>query len=50
MPKYKSFFGKRYVPNWSEEAFTIKKVKNTVRWTYVISDLKGEETVGMLYL
>ena len=50
MPKYKSFFGKRYVPNWSEEAFTIKKVKNTVRWTYVISDLKGEETVGILYL
>ena len=24
----------------------IKKVKNTVLWTYVISDLKGEEIVG----
>ena len=23
----------------------IKKVKNTVLWTYVISDLKGEEVV-----
>ena len=26
-----------------------KKVKNTVPWTYVISDLKGEETVGTFY-
>ena len=35
------------VSNWSEEAFVIKKVKNTVQWTYLISDLKGEEIVGM---
>ena len=35
-------FGKGYVRNWSEEVFVIKKVKNTVPWTYVISDLKGE--------
>ena len=34
------------VSNWSEEAFVIKKVKNTVQWTYLISDLKGEEIVG----
>ena len=27
----------------------IKKVKNTVPWTYVISDLKGEEIIGMFY-
>ena len=27
----------------------IKKVKNTVPRTYVISDLKDEEIVGMLY-
>ena len=26
----------------------IKEVKNTVPWTYVISDLKGEKTLGML--
>ena len=38
-----------YVPNWSEEAFVIKKVKNTVPWTYVISDLKGEEIIGTFY-
>ena len=28
--KYKKFFSKRYTPNWSEEVFLIKKVKNTV--------------------
>ena len=35
--KYKRIFAKDYVPNWSEEAFVIKKVKNTMHWTYVIS-------------
>ena len=30
---------------WSEEAFVIKNVKNTVAWTYVISDLNGEEII-----
>ena len=47
--KYKNIFAKGYVPNWSEEVFVIKKVKNTVPWTYVISDLKGEEIVGTFY-
>ena len=41
--KYKNIFAKGYVPNWSEEVFVIKKVKNTVSWTYVISDLDSEE-------
>ena len=44
--KYKHIFAKGYVPNWSEEAFVIKKVKNTVPWTYAINDLKGKEIVG----
>ena len=43
--KYKNIFAKGYVPNWSEEVFVIKKVKNTVLWTYTISDLNGEEIV-----
>ena len=34
---------------WSEEVSVIKKVKNTVPWTYVISDLKGEEIFGTFY-
>ena len=45
--KYKSFFTKDYTPNWS--VFVIKKVKNTVSWTYVISDLNSEEIVGTFY-
>ena len=44
--KYKNIFAKGYVPNLSEEVFMIKKVKNTVPLTNVISDLKGEEIVG----
>ena len=27
----------------------IKKVQNTVSWAYVISDLNGEEIIGMFY-
>ena len=34
--KYKNILAKSYTPNWSEEVFIIKKVKNTVPWTYVI--------------
>ena len=40
--KCKCIFAKSYNPSWSEEVFVIKKVKNTVPWTYVISDLNGE--------
>ena len=47
--KYKNIFAKGYVPNWSEEIFVIKKVKNTVPWTYVINDLNGEEIIGSFY-
>ena len=37
------------MPNWSEEIFIIKKIKNTVPWTYVINDLNGEEITGTFY-
>ena len=37
----KSIFAKGYLPNWCEEVIVIKRVKNTVPWTYIISDLKG---------
>ena len=47
--KFQNLFAKGYAPNWSEEAFIIKKIKNTVPWTYVISDLNGEEIVGSFY-
>ena len=47
--KYKNIFAKGYMPNWSEEVFVIKKVKNTVPWTYVINNLNGEEITGTFY-
>ena len=47
--KYKNIFVKGYVPDWSEEMFVVKKIKNTVPWTYVISDLNGEEIVESFY-
>ena len=47
--KYKNIFAKGYTPNWSEEVFVIKKVKNTVPWTYVINDLNGEVIMGTYY-
>ena len=48
--KYKNIFTKGYMPNWSEEVFVIKKVKNTIPWTYVINDLNGEEIIGTFYV
>ena len=45
----KNIFTKGYTPNWSEEVFLIKKVENTVPWTYVINDLNGEEIVGTFH-
>ena len=47
--KYKNIFPKGYTPNWSEEGFLIKEVKNTVSWTYVINDLNGEEIIETFY-
>ena len=47
--KYKNIFAKGYKPNWSEEIFVIKKVKNTVPWTYVIYVLNGEEITETFY-
>ena len=47
--EYKNIFAKGYNPNWSEEVFVIKKVKNTVPWAYVINDLNGEEIMGTFY-
>ena len=44
--KYKTIFAKGYAPNWSEEIFVIKKIKNTVPWTHIMSNLNGEEIVG----
>ena len=47
--RYKNIFVKGYTPNWSEEVFVIKKIKNTVPWTYVINDLNDNEIIGTFY-
>ena len=47
--KFKNIFAKGYTPNWSEEIFVVKKLKNTVPWTYVISDLNGDKIEGSFY-
>ena len=47
--KYKNIFAKGYTPNWAEEIFVIKKVKNFVPWIHVINDLNGEEIIRAFY-
>ena len=47
--KHKKIFSKGYTQNWSEEVFVVSKIKNTVPWTYVVSDLNGEEITGSFY-
>ena len=44
--KFKNVFAKVYAPNWSGEILFVKKIKNTVPWTYVICDLNGEKIMG----
>ena len=44
--KYKSVFAKGYTQNRPEEVSIISKIKNTVSWAYVISDLNDEEIAG----
>ena len=40
--KYKNIFVKGYTQNWWE-VFVFSKIKNTVLWTYVISNLNGKK-------
>ena len=47
--KYRNILAKGYTPSRSGEVFVIKKVKNTVPWTYVINGLNGDEIIGTFY-
>ena len=47
--RYKNIFAKGYTQSWSEEVFVISKIKNTVPWTHVISDLNGEPITGTFF-
>ena len=47
--KYKNIFAEVYMPNWSEEIFITKKIKNTVPCTCIINHLNGKEIGGTFY-
>ena len=47
--QYKNIFHTGYTPNWSEEVFVVKKVRNAVPWTYVINDFNCEKIIGTFY-
>ena len=47
--KFKNVLAKGYTPNWSEELFVVKEIKDIVPWTYITNDLNGEEIVGSFY-
>ena len=47
--KYKNIFAKGYRKNWSEEVFVVSKIKDTVPWTHVISDLNDEPITESFY-
>ena len=47
--KYENIFTKGSTPNWSEELFVIKEVKNILPWTNIINDLNDEEIVRTSY-
>ena len=47
--KKKAIFEKGYTTRWTEEDFTITKIKRTSPVTYNIADLNGEEIKGSFY-
>ena len=47
--KYKGIFSKGYLPNWTNEVFTIHKVQPTVPETYILKDNKDEILQGGFY-
>jgi hypothetical protein len=42
-------FKKGYTPSWTEELFTVSRVKPTTLITYVLKDEAGEELKGAFY-
>ena len=42
-------FKKGYLPSWTEELFTVSRVKRTIPITYVLKDDHGDELQGAFY-
>lgn len=47
--KYKGVFSKKYLPNWTNEVFTIHRVQPTIPETYILKDNRGEIVQGGFY-
>jgi hypothetical protein len=47
--KYKAIFAKKYLPNWTNEVFTVHRVQPTNPETYLLKDNKGEILQGGFY-
>ena len=47
--KYKNIFAKGCTQNWSEEVFVVSRIRDSVPWTYAISELNGEPISGSFY-
>ena len=48
--KYKQKLLQDIIQIGLKKFFVIKEVKNTVQWTYIINDFKGEEIIGTFYV
>ena len=49
LSKIKMVFAKGYLPNWTEEIFTVSKVLNTIPTQYKVRDYRNEEILGSFY-
>ena len=49
LSKAKQVFDKGYLPNWTEETFTVSQVMNTLPIQYKVRDYRNEEIVGSFY-
>lgn len=47
--KYKHVFAKGYLPNWTNEVFTVHRVQPTIPETYILRDSKGNLLHGGFY-
>lgn len=47
--KYKHIFAKGYLPNWTNEVFTVHRVQPTIPETYILKDGKGNILNGGFY-
>lgn len=47
--KYKKIFAKGYLPNWTNEVFTVFRVQPTIPVTYLLKDKSGELLQGGFY-